>query len=147
MRKSRKAKRTRGLGDQQAMAYVRVDGAPTAGMADTGTRRSVVDRRLAAKGTPVGAPGTYLIEGRRLRGHRVRVDIELIDAPSCKATVDAFVPDADADFRKGLVLGMDFLQGAGLRIDAETGEVYCPRALPRGVTELRGAKRSKARGE
>lgn len=115
------------LGDQQAMAYVRVGNMPTAGMADTGSRRSVMDRGIAEAGGAVatGRRGTLNIAGHKLRGDLMRVSIS-VPHTSCRTSVEAFVPDAGQPFRKGLILGMDFLQKAKMRIDAETGEAYCP---------------------
>jgi len=118
------------LGDQQAMAYVRVgpDDVPQAAMADTGTKRSIVSREIAmaAKATPTGRTGVMHIAGQRLEGQLMRMTISVINT-KCRATVDAFVPNQGQMFRKGFILGMDFLQKAKMRIDAETGEAYCPR--------------------
>jgi len=116
------------LGDQQAMAFVRVGGHPQAAMADTGTQRSIMDRSIAerAGAEPTGRTGQMSIAGHKLRGELMRVSITVPNSP-CNAEVEAFVPNAGQPFRKGLILGMDFLQKAKMRIDAETGEAYCPR--------------------
>jgi len=121
-------KRKPALGDEQAMAFVRVGDFPTAAMADTGTKRSIVDRLIAerAGAKPLGKTGTMNIAGHRLRGELMRVRIH-VPRSGCAASVDAFVPFTNQPFRKGLILGMDFMQKAKLVIDAATGEVYCPR--------------------
>lgn len=121
------------LGDQQAMAFVRVGGIPTAAMADTGTKTSIIDFNFMRQGvisTPLNKTGTMNIAGRKLKGTLHQIEIQLLHAPkSCKTLVEAFVPDKGQTFRKGIIVGMDFLQGAKLRVDGETGEVYCPRDL------------------
>jgi len=120
----------RPFGEMQAVAYVRIGGYATAGMADTGSPRSVIAREIAehARTERTGKRGRMNIAGHRLSGDIVRVDIVMIDCPA-QATVEALVPDAGQRFPKGILLGMDFLQGAGLRIDATTGEAYCPGTL------------------
>jgi hypothetical protein len=117
------------LGDQQAMAYVRIGGVPMAAMADTGTQRSIMAVEIARVGraAPTGRRGTMYIAGHRLRGAIMRVRIT-VPRTTCAATVAAFVPDKGQPFRKGLILGMDFLQAARMHINAETGEAYCPAA-------------------
>ncbi len=116
------------LGDQQAMAYVRVGGIPQAAMADTGTRRSIIDSEIAAHGgaKPTGRTGTMHIAGHKLQGALMRIKIEVPNT-RCAAEVEAFVPNKGQPFKKGFILGMDFMQKAKMRIDAETGEAYCPR--------------------
>ena len=118
------------LGDQQAMAFVRVgpNDVPQAAMADTGTQRSIVGHEIAkvAAAIPTGKTGTMNIAGHKLRGQIMRITISVPNT-RCRATVDAFVPNPGQAFRKGFILGMDFLQKAKMRIDAETGEAYCPR--------------------
>ena len=125
-RRKSKKNSNRPFGEMQAVAYVRIGGYATAGMADTGSPRSVIAREIAAQAQTeaTGRRGRMNIAGHRLSGDIVRVNIEMIDCPA-KATVDALVPDKGQRFPKGLLLGMDFLQGAGLRIDATTGEAYC----------------------
>ena len=120
--------RTPELEEMQAMAYVRIGGYPTAAMADTGSPQSVVGREIAdrACGKPTGGPSAHMnIAGHRLTGTIVEFEVEMIECPG-RATVKAFVPNQGQKFAKGVLLGMDFLQPAGLHIDAATGEVYCP---------------------
>jgi hypothetical protein len=121
-------KRGCGLGDPQAMAFVRVGDLPAAAMADSGTRVTVMSREIAERGgaRPTGRRGKMNIAGHRLVGELHRVTISSSDSPTCRATVDAFVPDAGQVFRKGLILGMDFMQPAKMIVDAATGEAYCP---------------------
>lgn len=120
-------RKRRELNDQQAMAYVRIGNIPTAAMADTGTRRSIIDPEIAqaANAKPTGRTGVMHIAGHKLTGRIMRVAIRTRE-PACSAVVDAFVPNPGQHFRKGVMLGMDFLQKAKMRIDGETGEVYCP---------------------
>jgi hypothetical protein len=122
------------LGDQQAMAYVRVgvDEQPYPAMADTGSKRSILDPELASRTGAVrlGRTGVMNIAGHKLRGELMRVKITTQGA-GCHATIDAFVPNRGQPFRKGFILGMDFLQAAKMRIDAETGEAYCPADVPK----------------
>lgn len=116
------------LGEMQAVAYVRIGGYPTAAMADTGSPRSVVGREIAERacGKPTNLPPAHMnIAGHRLTGTIVEFEVEMIECPG-RATVKAFVPDKGQKFAKGVLLGMDFLQPAGLHIDAVTGEAYCP---------------------
>jgi predicted aspartyl protease len=142
MPNKRKRRSLAGFGDMQAMAFVRVGDYPTAGMADTGTSRTVIDAELASRAGAeyTNRKGKMNIAGHALRGRIAKVRIRA-SATTCEAVVEAFVPDAGQPFRKGLILGMDFLQAAKMRIDAETGEAYCPHV----AKELGGAKRLKAR--
>lgn len=119
-----------GLGDYPAMAYVRVGGYPTGAMADTGTKRTVIDRVLAerANAIPLHRTGRLNIAGTQLQGELMRVRIEAIDGP-CAGTVDAFVPLPGQVFRKGILLGMDFFQASGMNIDGASGEAFCPTRL------------------
>jgi len=124
----KRKRRTSELGEMQAVAYVRIGGYPTAAMANTGSPRSVVGREIAERacGKPTGGPPAHMnIAGHRLTGTIVEFEVEMIECPG-RATVKAFVPDAGQKFAKGVLLGMDFLQPAGLHIDAATGEAYCP---------------------
>lgn len=118
----------RGFGDPQAMAFIRVGDAPQAAMADSGTKVTIMDRAIAerAGAIPTGRRGKMNIAGHKLVGELHRVTISAAGQPKCRATVDAFVPDAGQIFRKGLILGMDFMQPAKMIIDASTGEAYCP---------------------
>lgn len=120
-------KKHKQLGDQQAMAYVRIGNTPFPAMADTGTQRSIMSVEIAQIGhaEDTGRRGRMNIASHQLRGKLMRVRID-VPKSTCGATVDAFVPDEGQPFRKGLILGMDFLQAAKMRIDAETGEAYCP---------------------
>jgi len=110
----------------QTMALVRLGAYPTAGMVDTGVKRTIIDRELAerAHAQPINRNTTMRTAGRVLRGRLVRINISVVHGP-CGATVEALVPDEGEPFRKGLVLGLDFLRAAGVRIDTETGEVCC----------------------
>jgi predicted aspartyl protease len=101
-------------------------------MADTGAKRTIIDLELATRAgaVPTNRPGTMHIAGHTLQGQLMRITISVPNS-SCTATVKAFVPNAGQPFRKGLILGMDFLQAARMRIDAETGEVYCPEQVER----------------
>lgn len=123
--------RSRGLGDCPAMAFVRLGGRfPTGAMADTGSRRSIVDREaaVAAGAAPTGRTRTMIIGGKKMRGELMRLAISAIGGGSCQATIDVFVPSTGRVFRKGVLLGMDFFQASGMRIDGLTGEAYCPGA-------------------
>jgi len=82
------------------MAYVRIGDHVTAGMADTGSKRTIMDRVLARNGDAVALAktGTMNIAGHALRGRLMRVTIQDMHEPTCMATVDAFVPDAGQPF-------------------------------------------------
>jgi len=111
------------------MAFVRVGGVPSAGLADTSSKRTIIDAQLAAQAGAVdtGKTGVMNIAGHKLRGRIMRVAI-VVPRSTCGAFVDAFVPNEGQPFRKGLLLGTDFLQPAKMLIDTETGEAYCKPA-------------------
>ena len=121
------SKRDSTLGHYPAATVVRVGGVLTAAVADTGSKLTIIDPRLAVDMVfeSTKRTGHMAIGGKRMRGRVVRVAIEAVDSP-CKATVDAFVPNPGEDFTRGVLLGMEFLQKAKLRVDGETGTVYCP---------------------
>lgn len=137
-------KRDEGFGHFPAATVVRIGGVLTSAVADTGTRITIIDPRLAAGMdlTPTTKTGRMSVAGTRMKGRIVKAEIEMAGG-SCSARVDAFVPDPDEDFTRGVLLGMEFLQKAKLRVDGETGTVYCPAE----IGSLNGTrKRRRVRG-
>jgi predicted aspartyl protease len=98
---------------------------------DTGTSVTVVPRRLA-QGAGLarrGEAGALRMLGRVWPGRFTRATIEFADQPRCHAETEVFVPNS----RKAntFLLGMEFLQAVGARINVRSGEEKLVR-LPRG---------------
>ena len=111
---------------------MKVGGYLTAAMVDDECQVSVADREMASRFsvTHLGTKQQTKMGRRTVGGDVMRVTVAPVDIDGHEfAEIDIFVPENDMAFRKGIVLGADFLDAAGLRIDAETGETYCPRDM------------------
>lgn len=128
MKEKTQRRQQKQLGDAQAMAYVRAGNFATAALADTGSPRTIVGAEIAQQAGAVttGKRGRMNIAGQRLKGELKRMKIETLDEGKCAAEIVVFVPDVGQKFRKGLILGMDFMQKTKMIVDAETGEAFCP---------------------
>lgn len=97
---------------------------------DTGSPPTVVPRFIAEKvglyGT--GDPAAIELMGKTLDGRATRATIEF-ENPDCHAETEIFVPDDGTE--RSFLLGMEFLQAAGCRINTRAGDekVVCK---PRG---------------
>ena len=122
-----KRKRTQ-LGDYPVMGYVRLGNLPTpvSGLVDTGTKYSILPRDLAEKAgsRPTGRTGKVNILRRSLHGEMHRVHVTDL-AGGCHGDTTVFVPDARADWKRGVLFGAEFLQDTGMHVNAK-GEAYCP---------------------
>ena len=125
MAKKTRAKRgpsRNALGDYPVMAFVRVGALPDpqTGVIDTFTRYSVLPRELAERSgaKPTGKTGTLNIMRRAVHGRLVRVNMAALNG-RCRGETTALVPDEDANWNKGLLLGGEFLQDTGASENAD----------------------------
>jgi hypothetical protein len=120
------------LGDYPVTGYVRIGSLtlPSTGFVDTGTKYSVLPQDLAdaAGATPTGKTGTFNILKRSLRGELRRVRMSSLDG-KCGGETTAFVPLPTEDWKKGVLLGAEFLQDTGMHVN-DQGEAYCPVRRP-----------------
>lgn len=116
------------LGDYPVIGYIKVGrlDVPQTGVVDTFTRYSVLpaDVATAAGAKPTGRAGTLKMLKRQIHGRLVRVRMESLDG-NCGGETTALVPDAGQDWKRGVVLGGEFLQDTGMHVNAH-GEAYCP---------------------
>lgn len=121
-------KRRTHLGDYPVMGYVRLGTlqAPVSGLVDTGTKYSILPRDLAerAGSRPLGRTGKINILKRTLHGEIHRVHVTDLEG-GCRGDTTVFVPDASADWKRGVLFGAEFLQDTGMHVN-DKGEAYCP---------------------